>query len=170
MADMIARMETTMGTMELRLFADKVPNTVQNFVHLSCQGYYDDLIFHRIIKDFMIQGGCPDGRGTGGPDYRFADEFHKDLRHDSRGILSMANSGPNSNGSQFFITLVPTPWLDNRHSVFGELISGEDVLTKIGSAKTGFQDRPVEEIRIIKVTISKDKEILGAEQPAPKTI
>lgn len=170
MADIIAHLETSMGTMQLKLFADKVPNTVRNFVHLATGGFYDGLIFHRIIKDFMIQGGCPDGRGSGGPGYRFKDEFDASLRHDSKGILSMANSGPNSNGSQFFITLVPTPWLDDRHSVFGEVTSGESVLDAIGTVRTGFQDRPVEEVKLVSIKIFSDGNELTSQQPAPEKL
>jgi cyclophilin family peptidyl-prolyl cis-trans isomerase len=128
-----ATLKTEKGDIVVRLFADKVPNTVNNFVFLARQGFYDNTIFHRVIDDFMAQGGDPTGTGRGGPGYRFSDEFHKDLRHDRPGILSMANAGPNTNGSQFFITHVPTPWLDNKHSVFGEVINGMDVLLSIPS-------------------------------------
>lgn len=126
-----AVLDTDKGKMEIELFADKTPTTVNNFVFLSRQGFYDGTIFHRVIADFMVQGGDPEGTGRGGPGYRFEDEFHADLKHDKRGVLSMANAGPNTNGSQFFITHVPTPWLDNKHSVFGHLVSGEDVLMSI---------------------------------------
>lgn len=126
-----ATIKTELGDIKLKLFASKVPKTVNNFVFLSRQGFYDDTIFHRVISNFMAQAGDPTGKGTGGPGYRFQDEFHPDLRHDKAGILSMANAGPNTNGSQFFITHVPTPWLDNKHSVFGEVIEGEDVLFSI---------------------------------------
>lgn len=126
-----ATFKTEKGDIVVRLFADKVPNTVNNFVFLARQGFYDNTIFHRVIGDFMAQGGDPTGTGRGGPGYRFADEFHKDLRHSKPGILSMANAGPNTNGSQFFITHVPTPWLDNKHSVFGEVVGGLDVLMSI---------------------------------------
>ena len=126
-----AIISTGEGEMTFQLFADKVPNTVNNFVFLSRQGFYDDTIFHRVIADFMAQGGDPTGTGTGGPGYRFADEFHPDLRHDKTGILSMANAGPNTNGSQFFITYVPTSWLDVKHAVFGEITAGLDVLLTI---------------------------------------
>jgi cyclophilin family peptidyl-prolyl cis-trans isomerase len=127
----MARIETSAGDMVLRLFADKVPNTVNNFVFLTREKYYDGTVFHRVIKDFMAQGGDPTGTGSGGPGYKFADEFHPELRHDRPGVLSMANAGPNTNGSQFFITHVPTPWLDHKHAVFGEIVEGMDVLLAI---------------------------------------
>ena len=117
---------TSKGNINLRLFADKTPVTVANFVNLAKRGYYDGLTFHRVIPDFMIQGGCPQGTGTGGPGYRFEDECRPDLRHDAPGKLSMANAGPGTNGSQFFITHVETPWLDGRHTVFGEVLSAHD--------------------------------------------
>jgi peptidyl-prolyl cis-trans isomerase B (cyclophilin B) len=120
-----ARIQTSKGAINLRLFPDEAPLTVLNFINLSSKGFYDGLKFHRVIPDFMIQGGCPLGNGTGGPGYRFKDEFSPDLRHARPGMLSMANAGPNTNGSQFFITHVPTPWLDNKHAIFGE-VSGED--------------------------------------------
>jgi len=126
-----ATLTTDKGDIVIHLFADKVPNTVNNFVFLARQGYYDNTTFHRVIKDFMVQGGDPTGTGMGGPGYKFKDEFNKDLRHSKPGILSMANAGPNTNGSQFFITHVPTPHLDNRHSVFGEVTKGLDVLMAI---------------------------------------
>jgi len=128
MADstLTAVIHTTKGDIRLRLFPDKAPLTVLNFVNLSSKGFYNGLSFHRVISNFMIQGGCPLGTGTGGPGYRFKDEFSPELRHDKPGILSMANAGPNTNGSQFFITHVPTPWLDNHHSVFGAVVSEED--------------------------------------------
>lgn len=122
---------TEIGDIKVYLHADKVPSTVNNFIFLARQGFYDDTTFHRVIKDFMAQGGDPTGSGSGGPGYRFADEFHPKLRHDKPGILSMANAGPGTNGSQFFITHVPTSWLDNKHSVFGEVIEGIDVLLSI---------------------------------------
>jgi cyclophilin family peptidyl-prolyl cis-trans isomerase len=126
-----AVLHTDKGDIKLKLFADKTPRTVNNFVFLAQEGFYDGTIFHRVISDFMAQGGDPTGSGSGGPGYRFADEFHKDLRHDKPGVLSMANAGPNTNGSQFFITHVPTPWLDSKHSVFGEVTEGMDVLLSI---------------------------------------
>jgi len=167
-----AVMDTTAGEMVLRLEEEKTPETVKNFVGLatgekeytdptskqkSHEPFYDGTIFHRVIKNFMIQGGDRLGLGMGGPGYRFADEFHPTLKHSKKGILSMANAGPGTNGSQFFITLVPCGWLDNKHSVFGELVKGEDVLSAIGSAPTGAQDRPREEIKIKTVRIVREK-------------
>jgi cyclophilin family peptidyl-prolyl cis-trans isomerase len=149
----IAVLETSMGTMKIKLFADKAPKTVQNFKDLISKGYYDGTIFHRVIKNFMIQGGDPTGTGTGGPGYKIPDEFGPGLKHDKKGILSMANAGPNTGGSQFFITLVPTPWLDGKHAIFGEIIEGVDVLDKIGSTPTLPGDRPKTEVKIIKATI-----------------
>jgi len=152
-----ARFTTPLGSFTIRLFDQDAPKTVANFVGLAegttewvdpetnakvRKPFYDGLIFHRVIDGFMIQGGCPLGQGYGGPGYKFADEFSPKLRHAREGILSMANSGPNTNGSQFFITLGPTPHLDNRHSVFGEVVDGMDVVRKIGSTPTNRQDRP----------------------------
>jgi len=165
-----AHFTTTEGSFTIRLFDAEAPNTVANFVGLA-EGtreyadpktgqkttgtFYDGLVFHRVIDNFMIQGGCPLGTGTGGPGYKFGDEFNPALRHDKPGILSMANAGPGTNGSQFFITLVPTPWLDNKHSVFGEVTSGMDIVRKIGSSKTGAMDRPATPIVIQSVTIER---------------
>lgn len=118
---------TNRGPIHLRLHEDKAPITVANFVNLARRGYYDGLSFHRVIADFMIQGGCPEGSGRGGPGYRFDDEFHPGLKHDKPGVLSMANAGPGTNGSQFFITHGPTPWLDGKHSVFGEVLDAADM-------------------------------------------
>ena len=133
-----AVMRTSKGDIKIRLFADKAPVTVANFVNLSKRGFYDGLSFHRVIPDFMIQGGCPHGRGTGGPGYQFEDECTAELRHDTPGVLSMANSGPGTNGSQFFITHVETPWLDGRHTVFGSVVesSDQDVVNAIGEDDT----------------------------------
>ncbi len=148
-----ARMETDKGVMVIELFADKVPNTVNNFVFLSREGYYDGVIFHRVIKDFMAQGGDPTGTGSGGPGYKFADEFNSSLRHDKPGVLSMANAGPNTNGSQFFITHVPTPWLDNKHSVFGRVVQGMDVLMSIPPRDPSRPEYPG--VKILKVSIEE---------------
>ncbi len=126
-----AIVNTDKGDIVLDLFADKTPKTVNNFVFLASEGFYDGTIFHRVIADFMTQGGDPTGTGRGGPGYRFADEFHPTLKHNKAGILSMANAGAGTNGSQFFITHLPTPWLDGKHSVFGQVISGMDVLLSI---------------------------------------
>ena len=127
----IATIVTKKGSIRIQLHADKTPKTVENFEKLAAKGFYNGLKFHRVIPDFMIQGGCPKGDGRGGPGYTFADEFHKDLKHDGPGVLSMANAGPNTNGSQFFITHVATPWLDGKHSVFGRVIEGMDVVNAI---------------------------------------
>lgn len=156
-----ASFDTNMGAFEIELYAKECPETVWNFINLA-EGrqktdkdgpFYDGLIFHRVIEDFMIQGGCPKGIGTGGPGYNFKDECHSELKHDSAGILSMANAGPGTNGSQFFITLVPTPHLDGRHTVFGKVTDGMDVIDKIGKVSTGMQDRPNDDVVINKVTI-----------------
>ena len=161
---------TSEGNFTIRLFDTEVPNTVANFVGLaegskewvdprtnqtSNSPYYDGIIFHRVIDGFMIQGGDPLGKGYGGPGYKFADEFHPNLRHNKAGILSMANAGPNTNGSQFFITLGPTPHLDNKHSVFGEVESGMEVVRKIGGTATGPRDRPLKDVVIKSVTIER---------------
>lgn len=136
MADLKAVIETDKGVINLILFADQAPLTVANFVNLAGRGYYDSLVFHRVIDDFMIQGGCPQGTGTGGPGYQFADECTADLKHDVPGVLSMANAGPGTNGSQFFITHVPTPWLDGKHTVFGR-IEGESDLEVVNAIAGG---------------------------------
>ncbi len=128
----VATFDTDKGVIRIELFDDKTPKTVGNFESLCEKKYYDGLTFHRVIADFMIQGGCPKGNGTGGPGYQFEDEFHPELKHDGPGVLSMANAGPNTNGSQFFITHLATPHLDGRHSVFGKVIEGQDVVDAIG--------------------------------------
>lgn len=154
----IAVMNTNMGTIEIELFADKTPKTVENFVGLANKGFYDGIIFHRVIADFMLQGGDPTGTGRGGESLwggKFEDEFVSELRHDTPGILSMANSGPNTNGSQFFITLVPTPWLDGKHTIFGKVIKGMTVVEDIGKVKTGAGDKPVEDVIIINIKIEQ---------------
>ncbi len=157
-----AEFKTTLGDFEIELYAKECPETVWNFVNLA-QGkqetsakkgpYYDGLIFHRVIEGFMIQGGCPDGTGMGGPGYKFEDEFISDLKHDTEGILSMANAGPGTNGSQFFITLVPTPHLNGRHTVFGKVVKGMDIVHTIGNTPTGGMDRPTTEVKIESLTI-----------------
>ena len=126
-----ATITTSKGLIKLELFTDEAPETTGNFIKLAKQGFYDGLSFHRVIADFMVQGGCPQGTGTGGPGYNFEDEFDADLKHAGPGVLSMANSGPNTNGSQFFITHVATPWLDGKHSVFGQVVEGQDVVDAI---------------------------------------
>ena len=131
-----ATIETNRGTIRLELYDEKVPNTVANFEKLAVDGFYDGLKFHRVIAEFMIQTGCPQGTGTGGPGYQFEDEFHDELRHDGPGVLSMANAGPNTNGSQFFITHVATPWLDGKHSVFGRVLEGQDVVDAVQEGDT----------------------------------
>jgi len=164
----IAVMETSMGTIEIELFRDATPKTVENFTGLAQKGYYDGVVFHRIIDGFMIQGGDPTGTGSGGQSLSggtFADEFNADLKHSGPGTLSMANRGPNTNTSQFFITLAATPWLDGRHTVFGKVISGLDVVQAIGKVKTTKPaDRPVEDVVIKKVTIKK-----GVAAPAKQS-
>jgi peptidyl-prolyl cis-trans isomerase A (cyclophilin A) len=165
-----AQFDTTEGSFTVRLFDKEAPRTVENFTGLA-EGtrewkdpktgekkkapYYDGVVFHRVINGFMIQGGDRLGTGTGGPGYNFADEFHPKRRHERAGILSMANAGPNTNGSQFFITLGPTPHLDNRHTVFGEVVEGLEVVKKIGAVQTGPQDRPVKAVVMNKVTIKR---------------
>jgi peptidyl-prolyl cis-trans isomerase A (cyclophilin A) len=167
---MFATFSTTEGEFKARLFDEAAPKTVDNFVGLAegtktwsdprtheqvARPFYDGLVFHRVIDGFMLQGGCPMGNGMGGPGYRFPDEFGPGLRHDRPGFLSMANSGPNTNGSQFFVTLAPTPWLDNKHAIFGEVVEGMDVVQRIGKTKTGPNDRPVKDVVINSVTIER---------------
>jgi peptidyl-prolyl cis-trans isomerase A (cyclophilin A) len=165
-----AKFDTTEGSFTVKLFEAEAPNTVANFVGLAegtkewtdpktgqkkTAPFYDGIIFHRVIDGFMIQGGDPLGKGYGGPGYKFGDEFHPSLKHNRDGLLSMANAGPNTNGSQFFITLAPTPHLDNRHSIFGVVEDGMDVVRKIGKVRIGAQDRPVTDVVINKVTIER---------------
>ena len=165
-----AQFVTTEGSFTILLHDQHAPRTVENFVGLAegtkswtdpgtrqkvTRPYYDGIVFHRVIDGFMIQGGDPLGQGSGGPGYTFADEFHSALRHDKAGVLSMANAGPNTNGSQFFITLGPTPHLDNKHSVFGEVVSGLDIVRRIGRTPTGPRDRPVKDVVIQSVTIER---------------
>ena len=163
-----AHFDTSLGKFTVELFDTKAPKTVANFVGLAegskewkhpktgakhATPFYDGLVFHRVIDGFMLQGGCPLGTGTGDAGYKFADEFGPGLKHDRPGLLSMANAGPNTNGSQFFVTLVPTPWLDNKHAIFGEVIGGMDVVQKIGKTQTGRNDRPVKDVVIESVKI-----------------
>lgn len=150
-----ATFHTDKGDIVVRLFADLVPRTVNNFVFLAREGFYDGTIFHRVLKDFMAQGGDPTGTGTGGPGYRFADEFHPKLRHSKPGLLSMANAGANTNGSQFFLTHVPTPWLDNKHSIFGEVTTGMDVLLSIPERNPQLRGSPA--VRLNSVTIEESE-------------
>ena len=150
-----AYLETDKGTMVIELFADKTPKTVNNFVFLAREGYYEGVIFHRVINNFMAQGGDPTGTGTGGPGYKFGDEFHPSLRHDKQGVVSMANAGPSTNGSQFFITHVPTPHLDNRHSVFGQVVDGLDVLMSIPARDPNNRNAPA--VKINRVTIEESE-------------
>lgn len=149
----MAVFETSMGTFKVELFEDKAPRTAQNFISLVNKGFYNGLIFHRVIDGFMIQGGDPKGNGTGGPGYVIPDEFHKDLKHTGAGMLSMANAGPNTGGSQFFITLDATPWLDGKHAIFGKVVEGLDVVKALGKVKTGAQDRPQTDVVMKKITI-----------------
>lgn len=147
-----AHINTSKGDIVVELYADRVPNTVNNFVFLARNKYYDGIVFHRVLEDFMAQTGDPTGSGMGGPGYQFADEFHPELRHTGKGVLSMANAGPGTNGSQFFITFVDTPWLDNRHAVFGRVVAGEDVLdalTRIDpSAPSGAQPDKMDSVTV----------------------
>lgn len=147
-----ATFKTDKGDIIIELHADKVPNTVNNFVFLARQGFYDGTIFHRVIADFMAQGGDPTGTGMGGPGYKFADEFLSALKHDQPGVLSMANAGPNTNGSQFFITHVPTPWLNNKHSVFGQVTGGMDVLMSIPPRDPSKRDSPAVKLIMVEIT------------------
>ncbi len=148
-----ATFATDAGDIEVELFADRVPNTVNNFVFLAREGFYDDTTFHRVIADFMAQAGDPTGTGTGGPGYRFADEFHEELTHEP-GVLSMANAGPGTNGSQFFITFTATPWLDGKHAVFGKVTGGEDTVKGITIRDPGQASAPATSLRT--VTISEE--------------
>ena len=171
MGDLTATLHTTRGDIEIELFDERAPETVENFVGLATgekpwtdpetdetvegEPLYDDVLFHRVIEGFMIQTGDPEGTGRGGPGYTFDDEFHDDLTHDTAGVVSMANRGPDTNGSQFFITLDGTPHLDGRHSVFGRVTDGMDVVREIGAVETDANDRPVEEVVIESVTVDR---------------
>ena len=155
MANRIATIETNMGTIKVELFDDSAPETAGNFAKLIEKGFYDGIVFHRVIDGFMIQGGCPMGRGTGGPGYTIKDEFGPGLAHEGEGVLSMANAGPNTGGSQFFITLAATPWLDGKHAIFGKVVDGLDVVRSIGKTPTGPGDRPMNDVTMEKVTLSE---------------
>ncbi len=153
MANPTALFRTTLGDIRIELFADRAPKTVANFVTLTKKGFYNGVTFHRVIPGFMIQGGDPKGDGTGGPGYEIPDEFHPTLRHDGPGVLSMANAGPNTGGSQFFITLAATSWLDGKHAVFGRVRGGQDVVEKIAGVARDGRDRPRTPVRIVEATI-----------------
>ena len=153
MAERKIQFTTNKGVFVAQMFEEKAPNTTKNFIELTEKGFYDGIIFHRVIEGFMIQGGDPTGTGRGGPGYRIKDEFGPGLVHDSEGILSMANAGPNTGGSQFFITLAPTPWLNGHHAVFGKIVKGMDVVREIGSVATNFQDRPLDPVVMEKVEV-----------------
>ena len=146
MANRLAHFTTSLGDFQVELFEGRAPATTKNFIELVEKGYYDGIVFHRVIKGFMLQGGCPDGNGTGGPGYTIPDEFHDELSHDAEGILSMANSGPNTGGSQFFVTLAATSWLDGKHAVFGKVVEGMETVRSIGTTATGRGDRPLEPV------------------------
>ena len=154
----VAVFDTSMGSFRIELYSDLAPNTVKNFIDLAQKKFYDGVIFHRVIDKFMIQGGDPTGTGMGGPGYVIRDEFGEGLRHNAPGILSMANAGPNTGGSQFFITLVPTPWLDGHHAIFGHVVDGMEVVIAIGHTKTNRQDRPVKDVVIKTITIEMPEE------------
>ena len=153
MGNKIAVFDTNKGSFKIELYADKAPLTVGNFMKLVDNGFYDGLIFHRVIPNFMIQGGCPHGTGRGGPGWTIKDELHPDLKHDSKGILSMANAGPNTGGSQFFITVAPTPWLDKHHAIFGKVVEGLEVIDTISKVETGRNDKPLQDVVINKVNL-----------------
>lgn len=153
-----ATFETSMGTFKIELFTDLAPKTCRNFMDLAEKKYFDSTIFHRVIDNFMIQGGDPTGTGRGGPGYQIPDEFGPGLKHDKPGILSMANAGPNTGGSQFFVTLAATPWLDGKHAIFGQVTSGMDVVEAIGKARTNPGDKPATDVVIKKLYISGDPE------------
>lgn len=153
MAERKIQFTTNKGVFVAQMFEEKAPETTKNFIELTEKGFYDGIIFHRVIDGFMIQGGDPTGTGRGGPGYRIKDEFGPGLAHDSEGILSMANAGPNTGGSQFFITLAPTPWLNGHHAIFGKIVKGMDVVREIGSVATNFQDRPVDPVVMEKVEV-----------------
>ena len=154
MANRLAHFTNNLGDFQVELFEDRAPDTTKNFIDLNEKGFYDGIVFHRVIEGFMLQGGCPDGNGRGGPGYTIPDEFHAELTHDSEGVLSMANSGPNSGGSQFFVTLAPTAWLDGKHAVFGKVVEGIETVRGIGTTATGPGDKPLEAVVIEGVRIT----------------
>mmetsp|Transcript_8210 Transcript_8210/g.14194 ORF Transcript_8210/g.14194 Transcript_8210/m.14194 type:complete len:169 (+) Transcript_8210:247-753(+) len=152
----LVSVETTIGTFTVELYYKHAPKTCKNFLELSKKGYYNNVVFHRIIKDFMIQGGDPTGTGRGGESIygkKFEDEITRDLKHTGAGILSMANSGPGTNGSQFFITLSPTPWLDGKHTIFGRVYEGMEIIKRLGAMQTDRMDKPVHEVKILRATV-----------------
>ncbi len=149
----IVEFKTNKGNFKIELFNDKAPITTGNFIKLVSEGFYNGLLFHRVIPNFMIQGGCPHGNGRGGPGYTIRDEFHPSLKHDSKGIVSMANAGPNTGGSQFFITVTPTPWLDGKHSIFGKVIEGMNIIDEISKVETDRYDKPLNNILINNIKI-----------------
>ena len=149
------RFKTNMGEFVAEMFENKAPKTTENFISLVEKKFYNGIIFHRVIDGFMIQGGDPTGTGMGGPGYKIADEFGEGLTHDDEGYFSMANAGPNTGGSQFFITLAPTPWLNGHHAIFGRVVEGMDVVRKIGVTKTDFRDRPLEDVKMETVEVIK---------------
>jgi len=149
----VATFNTSMGEFKIELYNDLAPETVKNFTDLISKKFYDGIIFHRVIDQFMIQGGCPLGNGTGGPGYQIKDEFGKGLRHDRPGMLSMANAGPDTGGSQFFITLVPCPWLDGKHAIFGHVVGGMDIVEQIGKVPTDSRDRPLKKVVIESIVL-----------------
>ncbi len=154
MANRLAHFTTSLGDFQVELFEGRAPATTKNFIDLVEKGYYDGIVFHRVIEGFMLQGGCPDGNGTGGPGYTIPDEFHDELSHDSEGVLSMANSGPNTGGSQFFVTLAATSWLDGKHAVFGKVVEGMETVLSIGNTATGSGARPLEPVVMESVQIT----------------
>ncbi len=155
MANATARFTTNLGSFDAEIFEDQAPATAKNFLDLVQKGFYNGTIFHRVIDGFMIQGGDPTGTGRGGPGYSIKDEFGKGLQHNVEGILSMANAGPNTGGSQFFVTLAATPWLDGKHAIFGKVTSGMDIVRKIGKVATGPGDRPSEPVKIEKLEVQR---------------
>ncbi|NOR16088.1 peptidylprolyl isomerase [candidate division WOR-3 bacterium] len=153
MTNKILEFNTNKGNFKIELYVDKAPVTTGNFIKLVDEGFYNDLIFHRVIPNFMVQCGCPHGTGRGGPGYTIRDEFHPDLKHDSKGMLSMANAGPNTGGSQFFITVAPTPWLDGKHSIFGKVIDGMEVVDSISKVEKDRNDKPLQNVVVNSIKI-----------------